>query len=213
MRMSERESQIILPRKETKPLASSRLRQEKNGIEIASEPASQAERAYEDLCFDWLLDKYPQDFIIGPRLLDHIGRDCGKSFLNHTGRARPDALILSSYLDTTYLSAIVECKAGNDPDLKSKAKGFMDLVKAVEDDPQAIFNALRLGLGDRVDNLPGVSPKDFLWLDDSLRVIFMTNFDVDPLIDDYRGLKFEYETYHLFDRDKATNKLVPINPS
>jgi len=195
--MVECESRIILPKKD-KILVLPRyeLRIERNGIDRISTPTKRTGLIYEDYCFNQLLETYPQDFIFGPRLIDYLGDVCHSSLFKSTGRTRPDALALSTYMGTTFLSAIVECKSGNDPELRPKAKGFQDLVKAIEQNPGEIYKELKMSIGDEVNRLP-IYPRNISILEDKLKVVFMTNYDVDEIVGNYPVLEFEYVTFPL----------------
>jgi hypothetical protein len=195
--MIEQEPHIILPKKDKiRVLPRCDLRNEKNGIDRISTPTKRTGLIYEDYCFNELIKIFPQDFIIGPRLIDYMGDVCHSSLFNSTGRTRPDALVLSNYLSTTFISAIVECKSGNEPELKPKANGFQDLAKAVEESPGEIYKGFKMSIGEEADNLP-IYPKNIRILEDKLRVIFMTNYEVDKLDDAYSRLELDYSTFPL----------------
>lgn len=214
--MVERESHIILPKKDKiRILPRCDLRIEPNGIEKIdknSAPTKNTSLIYEDYCFDKLLRDHPQDFIIGPRLIDYMGDVCHFSLFNSTGRTRPDALILSTNLNITYASGIVECKSGNNPDLWQKADGFQDLANAINDGPGEIHKGLRLAIGEQADLLP-IHSQNIRVLGDKLKVIFMTNFEAEEIQKPYPNLEFEYIKYQIFVRDMTNNHLVLIPTS
>jgi hypothetical protein len=132
-----------------------------------------------------------------------MGDVCHSSLFNHQGRTRPDALILSNYVSTTYVSAIVECKSGNEPELRPKANGFQDLAQAIAQNPGEIYKGLKMSVGEEVDRLP-IYPYPVYILEDKLKVIFMTNYEVDELQDEYSKLELGYKTFPL--PNKLTNK-------
>lgn len=192
MESVEKRSELHLPKKDRHlVLPENSLRIERNGIDRVKTETRDAGLLYEDFCFEELLELFPQDFVIGPRLIDYIADNCRSTFLVGKHKARPDAFILSNYLSRTYLSGVVESKSGWEPDLINKAEGLRWFPAEVEKDPGGIYRCLKLAIGDVLDSLP-IYPNSILPLEDKLEVIFMTNYEVAELREPFPNLKFTY---------------------
>lgn len=197
--MSVESGPNIRAAKRDKPhlLSPTGLRIERNGIDREATPTKRLGSIYEDYVFDLLLEQFPQDFIVGPRLLDFMGDTCHSSLFNSQGRTRPDFLILSNYVSRTFLTGIAEAKSGKKPNVQEKANGFGDLIDAIEAAPTAIYQGLKLAVGNVVDKLP-IYPDVIVPLEDSLGVIFIAHYNwTTEVRGQYSNLHFSYQAMPL----------------
>ncbi len=103
---------------------------------------------YETDCFEMTLGRYPNQFVLGPHLIDHMFSRRGLS-----SEARPDAIILDVEPEQWTINRVVEYKSGNGIKAGTKVNGFSRLFDFFRERPLALPIMLKHTIGKHV-NVP-----------------------------------------------------------
>lgn len=121
---------------------------------------------YETHCFEILCHLFPDDFVIGPHVIDWLlGGDSGYSNL-----VRPDGLVFTVSEETPILTHIIEVKSGKSLDLTRKVQGFSVLLKRLRNYATFLPHRMQECLGDYL-----TVPSHFIIpSDEHIAVVFMS---------------------------------------
>ncbi len=95
------------------------------------------QQEYEDACFEYLMDMYPNAFLFGPHYIDWA---FGKSDMPDEGRM--DAMWFKPYRDGVILSGLAEFKSGKTNGVVRKMNQISSTLERVRQNPQRLQNIL-----------------------------------------------------------------------
>lgn len=161
------------------------------GIFVKGEINPDRSRVYEDKCAGKLPEKYPDKFIISPPAIDKMSLIKNSPFSG----SRPDALILESQDDQTYLWGMEEYKSSRRKDgeyqLPQKARGLLELKRKIEGDPLSLRRCLRIILEDAYSLID--FNLDTILVPKIVYVNFITDDVAKPIDSTYPGMEFHYD--------------------